>query len=330
MRKTVKTTLSAVLAALLLLTAIPLRVPASSAAALVPGDVDSSGKVTAEDARLALRCAVGLELLLDDALRCADADHDNTVTAADARLILRAAVGLETLAPLTEESIQTVVYQTRQDIPPQTLTFPGGKAQTLGSREDTNVTLTVQPDSLTEGTEVSVTRMTREEVQSVFLPDKWERMLFPMNVTCTGYDGARFDDGVTLTMPLMEDHPDADTDYSRFMFCYYDETARQVRYLWPDEIDVENQTMSLSLPHFSFWWGVKLTDAELIELFLDRYCMQQAINEDKRKQAASQLDPYLTQKAEAIGLTVNATKNLVESLITYLGSNFVFEDDDVG
>ena len=65
----------------------------------VPGDVDADGAVTASDARLALRCAVGLEKYArgSDAYIACDADRDGTVTAADARLILRAAVGLEVL-----------------------------------------------------------------------------------------------------------------------------------------------------------------------------------------------------------------------------------------
>ena len=63
------------------------------------GDVDADGKVTASDARLALRCAVGLENYAPGSaqfLAC-DVDGDKKVTASDARLILRAAVGLETL-----------------------------------------------------------------------------------------------------------------------------------------------------------------------------------------------------------------------------------------
>ena len=61
------------------------------------GDVDLDESVSAADARLSLRAAVGLQTL--DALlqKLADADGDLNVTAADARLILRAAVGLETL-----------------------------------------------------------------------------------------------------------------------------------------------------------------------------------------------------------------------------------------
>lgn len=59
------------------------------------GDVDGDGKVTAADARLVLRAAVGLELLSGDALKAADINKDGKITAADARLVLRKAVGLE-------------------------------------------------------------------------------------------------------------------------------------------------------------------------------------------------------------------------------------------
>ncbi len=59
------------------------------------GDVDGDGKVTAADARLVLRAAVGLEILTDDALKAADINKDGKITAADARMVLRKAVGLE-------------------------------------------------------------------------------------------------------------------------------------------------------------------------------------------------------------------------------------------
>ncbi|MBQ3537363.1 MAG: amidase domain-containing protein [Clostridia bacterium] len=63
----------------------------------IPGDVDGNGKITAADARIALRCSVGLESLSEAELKAADADKNGKITAADARLILRASVGLESL-----------------------------------------------------------------------------------------------------------------------------------------------------------------------------------------------------------------------------------------
>lgn len=71
-----------------------------SALAAVPGDVNADGLIQAEDARLCLRQAVGLEHYARSsaAFLACDVTDDNEITAEDARLILRAAVGLETLA----------------------------------------------------------------------------------------------------------------------------------------------------------------------------------------------------------------------------------------
>ena len=80
------------LCALMLLSTAPI---VSMAAEL--GDVDSSGKVDATDARLALRAAVGLDKLSKEQIKLADVDFSGSVDATDARLILRAAVGLDKL-----------------------------------------------------------------------------------------------------------------------------------------------------------------------------------------------------------------------------------------
>ena len=68
------------------------------------GDIDTDGYVTASDARLALRAAVGLEkYAAGTALyNAADADRDGRITAADARLLLRASVGLQLISNAAE------------------------------------------------------------------------------------------------------------------------------------------------------------------------------------------------------------------------------------
>ena len=64
------------------------------------GDINLDGFITAEDARLALRAAVGLENypVGSPQFIAGDTDRKGEITAWDARRILRAAVGLETLA----------------------------------------------------------------------------------------------------------------------------------------------------------------------------------------------------------------------------------------
>ena len=63
----------------------------------VKGDVDLNGKVTAADARLALRKSAKLEDLSSDQFRNADVNGDSMVSSTDARLILRYAAGLSTV-----------------------------------------------------------------------------------------------------------------------------------------------------------------------------------------------------------------------------------------
>ena len=61
-------------------------------APIIKGDADGDGKITAADARLILRAAVGLE---EVSLERGDMDGDGKITAADAREVLRDSVGLE-------------------------------------------------------------------------------------------------------------------------------------------------------------------------------------------------------------------------------------------
>ena len=84
--------------AILLAAVLAFSVFMFSASANARGDVDGKDGITAADARLALRTAVGLEKGIvkgTPEFAAADVDGDGTVTAADARTILRVAVKLE-------------------------------------------------------------------------------------------------------------------------------------------------------------------------------------------------------------------------------------------
>lgn len=68
--------------------------PEKPAVSVVRGDVDGDNKVSASDARNALRASVGIDKLSEKQRLAADIDKDNKITAADARYILRYSVGL--------------------------------------------------------------------------------------------------------------------------------------------------------------------------------------------------------------------------------------------
>ncbi len=72
-------------------------------AGVLPGDADLDEKLTAADARLILRYAVGLGNLSGAALWAADRNGDGNITADDARGALRAAVKLDPILPLVQE-----------------------------------------------------------------------------------------------------------------------------------------------------------------------------------------------------------------------------------
>ena len=61
------------------------------------GDVNKDGKITAADARLALRVSAKLETLTDYIAKAADMDSNGKITAADARKILRISAKLDTI-----------------------------------------------------------------------------------------------------------------------------------------------------------------------------------------------------------------------------------------
>ena len=73
--------------------------PEKPVVTFAPGDVSGDGTVDAEDARITLRIAVGIESYAENAPQTVAADLDGIpgVSAADARLVLRVAVSLTTL-----------------------------------------------------------------------------------------------------------------------------------------------------------------------------------------------------------------------------------------
>ena len=76
------------------------------------GDIDRDGTVTAADARLILRAAVGLEHFDRDSVEflAADTDKDGVLTASDARSSLRCAVDLEELPAVIPSPASTVNF----------------------------------------------------------------------------------------------------------------------------------------------------------------------------------------------------------------------------
>lgn len=88
-------------------------IPAFAVRSVFVGDISMDNNVGPEDARLALRMAIGLENYTAAHRRLADADSDGEVTPGDARTILRMSVGLEggkRMVVLSDAELTTYVY----------------------------------------------------------------------------------------------------------------------------------------------------------------------------------------------------------------------------
>lgn len=171
-------------------------------------------------------------------------------------------------------------------------------------------------DGVYEGMEVTATELNNNEAEQYCDDSRYTLLSNPVSFECDGYDGAILGDDVLYTVEIPKD-----ADINRLMFIYFDED-NGARYLTPDIIDTENGTMSVYLPHFSLFGAAKLTKEEQIEVFLNEYSMKLAIDNSQNKQAASELEPYVRAKVEAMGLTKSATEDLIQSTVNYLGGRF--------
>ncbi len=172
-----------------------------------------------------------------------------------------------------------------------------------------------------EGAEVKVEPVKGSRAAALREPDKYELLGDPLELSCDKYDGTFFGEDVVLSVPI----PDME-DPERYVFVYYDEVNGEARYLFPDGYDASKKTMEIALPHFSLFGPAKLTEEEEIEVFLDKYSTKKAVQEGQDQLAASELEPYIRAKAEAMGLKDQALKDLVQSTINIIGGRFKGDD----
>ena len=103
----------------LLLAAVLFAGSVFTGSAAIRGDVDGDGKVTAADARAALRFSVRLETPTAAQKQAADMDADGIITASDARTILRMAVNLgSTFDSLLYQTAHQYYYKKFNEIHP--------------------------------------------------------------------------------------------------------------------------------------------------------------------------------------------------------------------
>ena len=195
----------------------------------------------------------------------------------------------------------------------------GNDEMKLGSFPADGYALTVPADTFIEGSKVEVTEVSESELLKYKNDGKYEIIGTPVHIVSDGYDGGLFGTDVALTLPMPEDTDDLEGGLGQLVVLYFNEDG-EADYLLPDSYDSVAGTMTVKLPHLSPFGSAKLTEKEQVEMFLDRYSVQAAIQKSDAKQAASELEPYVKAKVAALGLTEDAARELTLSVINYVGA----------
>ncbi len=192
-----------------------------------------------------------------------------------------------------------------------------GQDTTVGDLAGTGYRFDIQNGTFDDGSRVSVTPLTAEILSRIEDREAFTLIGNPVEVKCDTYNGAIFSSDVIYTVPI----PDG-AELDRLVFMYFDGETGEHTYLWPDGFDLSEHSMWVRLPHFSQVAEGELSEEGQIEAFLDKYAKKLAVERDERKQAAEALEPYVRAKVEALQLTKEAEKDLIQSAVNFLGSRF--------
>ncbi len=200
----------------------------------------------------------------------------------------------------------------------------GNAEMSLGSLATNGYALSVPADTFQDGAKIEVNAVPDSELAKYVNEEKYEIIGTPVHVVSDGYQGGLFGTDVTLTLPMPEDAPEG--GLGQLVVLYFNENG-EVEYLLPDSYNSTEKTLTVNLPHLSPFSAAKLTREEQVNMFLDKYAAQEAVARADCTQAASELEPYVSEKIKALGLSAEAGRELTLSVINAIGAKF---GDDPG
>lgn len=191
----------------------------------------------------------------------------------------------------------------------------------VGSLTENGYEIMAEEESLPDGAKITVTPSAEDEKKKLLGTGKFSEIGNAFHIESESYQGEFFDKDILLTTPIPT-AIDEKTDLGSYTFIYFDEEKEAIRYLFPTSFDLDKGTMTLRLPHFSFFAPTKLSEKEQVEAFLNSYSTKLAVERGKMKKMAKELEPYVKAKAKALDLTKEATADLVQSTLNYIGGRF--------
>lgn len=193
-----------------------------------------------------------------------------------------------------------------------------GRNTQIGNFIENGFILTVESGTFPDGAKVSVKPLSESETAKLINEDEYTFLQTPVDISCDQYNGAYFSTDVVYTVPI----PEGEQQLDRLFFAYADEKTGELRLLYPDSFDLRNSTASVTLPHFSTVCYLSAKNKKELNQFLDTYSTKLAAQRDRQQKAAAELEPYVKAKIDAMGLTKEAGKDLLQSTINFLGGRF--------
>lgn len=194
------------------------------------GDVDGNGKITAMDARTALRAAAKIETLSEENAAAADVNFDGKVTAMDARMILRASSRVEPLPEMPSEEVSETEEPTTEESTTEEPTTEEPTTEEPTTEEptteepDTGVVVTEYPEaiqsffkgvfyldaSMVSGSDYITVKMATNKSGTEILMDSGSAQLSLLSMKSSSYlkiitaDGKKY--CVELTKTMMDEY----------------------------------------------------------------------------------------------------------------------------
>jgi hypothetical protein len=191
------------------------------------------------------------------------------------------------------------------------LSESGNEEIVIGNLQTDGYVLSIEENTIGRDKSISVEALNEEEKAKIENPDRYELLGEPLKFRTDDEEAGFFAGEVKYTVPIPEEVSQDLSQIDSLVFVYYDDARDEARYLFPDEYDEQTRSFSIDLPHFSFWGPAKLTDKEKIEVYLDKYSMNEAIRRSDLQQAASALEPYLKAKLKNLQMTEEVTKEVI-------------------
>lgn len=197
------------------------------------------------------------------------------------------------------------------------------KSLKLGDIKKTGYLLDVNPNTFESDGKLSLEVLSEEDSKQ-YENDDFTFYNNPLKLVYEDIDNVRLDTPAVLTVNLPSDIVVSELFFAN----YYD---GKWEYLMPDEIDFQNNTVSIFVNHFSFWGFGKLSESEQIKNFSENIASLQWQQSRIKDELHKALDRQFNDLFESMGVSDGSIRNKLSlDMIEYLENEIFDPNSELG